>query len=50
MQKRFGFAKIFLKINPGAEQNNKLFVLFALVLSKALPCKPKRDILALLPK
>nr|DAH43746.1 MAG TPA: hypothetical protein [Caudoviricetes sp.] len=49
-QKRFRFAKIFLKINPGAEQNNKLFVLFALVLSKRLSCKSKRDILFLLPK
>nr|DAJ80716.1 MAG TPA: hypothetical protein [Caudoviricetes sp.] len=26
------------------------FVLFALVLSKDLPCNPKRDILVLLPK
>jgi hypothetical protein len=49
-QKRFRFAKIFLKINPGAEQNDKLFVLFALVLSKLLSCKSKRDILFLLPK
>nr|DAV49099.1 MAG TPA: hypothetical protein [Caudoviricetes sp.] len=39
-----------MKINPRAEQNNKLFVLFALVLSKVLLCKRKRDILFLLLK